>query len=592
MRPELAAAASRYIDRKLVRGSGAASMGGNDQAWQGRAWDLYHLVPEVRFAANYIGNAMSGAVLFAGRRAEDGSIERASDDHRASEIVAQIAGGPDGQAKLLGAFGRHLMVPGEGWIVIRPNSEVLSPDAPEDGHDWRVLSTREVKQQSGKLTAEIDGEDVPIPAGDPENLDPDGPVALRVWEPDPERSIEADSPVRSAIDLLEELLLLNAAVKAIARSRLTGRGILLVPKGTRFPTTPTQGDAEDDLIEILMTVAETAIREPESAAATVPIVLEVPADSISDFKLLTFESNFDELALRLREEAIKRFATGLEIPAEILLGLGDTNHWGAWALTSEAIRMGVEPKLATVAHALTQQWLRPLLQAENVEDWHRWLVWYDTAPLRVRTNRAETALQAYDRGVISAEALRRETGFTDDDAPGAEEEAARNQQNTDQNQQDQDQGQDQQDQNPPTKPDLPVDETTDEPNTLPASAAARASDGLLAAADGLIWAALSSAGDKLLRTPICPRPERARAREFQPAALHTVLKVEPGQVEQYRLLDGAWRRVPEIAKRYGLDPDCLTASLDSYARELIAAGIEHSYEVVPGVLTSCLGLAA
>ncbi|MEV5012474.1 hypothetical protein [Streptomyces sp. NPDC055692] len=580
MRGELTAAATRYADRKLR----VASKGNTDTGWQNRAWQLYRAVPEVRFAASYVGNAMSGATLFAGRRADDGTIENAPDDHRASQIVQQIAGGPDGQAKLLGAFGKHLTVSGEGWIVIRPNSEVLSPDAPPDGHDWRVLSTREVRQQSGKLTAEIDGNDVPIPAGDEDRLDPDAPVALRVWEPDPERAIEADSPVRSSIDLLEELLLLNSAVKAIARSRLTGRGILLVPKGTRFPTQPTQGDAEDDLIEILMQVAETAIREPESAAATVPIVLEVPAESIADFKLLTFESNFDELALKLREEAIKRFATGLEIPAELMLGLGDTNHWGAWMLTSEAIRMGIEPKLATVAYALTQQWLRPLLQAENVDDWHRWLVWYDTAPLRVRTNRSETALQAYDRGVISSAALRRETGFNESDAPDAEEEAARNEQAGN----DQEQGG-----QTPTRPDLPVDETMKEPETLPASAAARASEGLLAAVDGLIWAALSSAGDKLLRTPICPRSERARAREIEAAALHTELKVEPGQVDQYRLLDGAWRRVPEIAQRYGLDHECLSASLDSYARELIEAGIEHSYDVVPGVLTSpCLGLAA
>ncbi|MGJ3558872.1 hypothetical protein ACR6C2_07790 [Streptomyces sp. INA 01156] len=118
-------------------------------------------------------------------------------------------------------------------------------------------------------------------------------------------------------------------------------------------------------------------------------MLEVPADTISDFKLLTFESNFDELALKLREEAIKRFATGLEIPGELLLGMSDTNHWGAWMLTSEAIRMGIEPKLQTVSHALTQQWLRPLLQAEGIDDWHRWLVWYDTSSLRVRTNRSD-----------------------------------------------------------------------------------------------------------------------------------------------------------------------------------------------------------
>ncbi|MEU1852919.1 hypothetical protein ABZ499_27550 [Streptomyces sp. NPDC019990] len=581
----LTAAASRYVDRKVTRGARNTS---TNDARQGLAWQMYHATPEVRFAATYMSNGMSGATLYAGRRADDGTIEPAPNGHRASEIVQQIAGGPDGQSKLLGAFGKHLTVPGEGWIIVRPNSDILNPLAPEDGHDWRVLSTKEVRQQSGKLSALIDGEDVEIPAGDPENLDPDAPVAIRVWEPDPEDSMLADSPVLSSLELLDELRLLNAAVKAIARSRLTGRGILLVPKGVRFPTRPGQGEAEDDLIEVLMMIAETAIREPESAAATVPIVLEVPADTISDFKLLTFESDFDELAIRLREEAIKRFATGLEMPGELLLGMGDTNHWGAWMLTSEAIRMGIEPKLATVAYALTQQWLRPLLQAEDVEDWHRWLVWYDTAGLRVRTNRSETALQAFDRGVISAKALRRETGFEESDKPTPEEEAERKEKQNPGNDEE-DQGQEQV---PPAKPDLPVDETQDEPDTLPASARPAPGEGLLAAADGLIWAALSTAGDKLLRTPVCPRPERAKAREIQAAALHTALKVEPGQVEQYRLLDGAWARVPEIAKRYGLDPVCLTAALDGYTRELIAAGIEHSYDVVPAVVTSCLGLAA
>lgn len=309
----LTAAASRYVNRK-VRGKGTV-----DQGWQTRAWELYHLVPEVRFAATYMANGMSGATLCAGRRADDGTIEPAPDNHRAAEIVQQIAGGPDGQSKLLSAFGKHLTVTGEGWIVIRPNADVLSPDAPEDGHDWRVLSTREVRQQQGKLAAEIDGEDVEIPAGDEETLDPDSPVALRVWEPDPERQIEADSPVRASIDLLEELLLLNGAVKAIARSRLTGRGILLVPKGVRFPTRPGQGDAEDDLIEVLMMIAETAIREPESAAATVPIVLEVPAESISDFKLLTLVR---EVEAYYAARASGRHLRGLRETRDMLVRLG------------------------------------------------------------------------------------------------------------------------------------------------------------------------------------------------------------------------------------------------------------------------------
>ncbi|MER7135385.1 hypothetical protein ABT358_02430 [Streptomyces sp. NPDC000341] len=566
-RPEIVAAASRYTQRKLRPRA-------VDQSWQTTAWGFYKTTPEVRFAARWTGNAMSGALLYAGFRNEQGLIERAPDGHRATEIVNQIAGGPDGQAQLLGRFGPHLTVAGEGWIVVRP---VLDGTNTAVGEDWRVLSVREVQQQSSKLVAQIDGFPVEIP-GDPENgtPDPNSPVAIRVWDEHPENHQEADSPVRSSLGTLEEMHLLNAAVKAIARSRLTGRGIILVPKGTRFPGTPVQGNAEDDLIDVFMEVAETAYKEPESAAATVPIILEVPAEMIGDIKRLTFESDFDSLAKELREECIRRFATGLEMPAEILLGMGNVNHWGVWQLSQEAIRLAIEPRLGIVAHAFTTQWLRPILEAERVPDWHRWMCWYDTAPLRVRTNRSETAIKVFELGAISGKALRRETGFDEDDAPTAAEQAER----------------DRTDDENPDEEGLPVDETTSEPDTLPASALPPVSDGLLAATDGLIWAALSAAGRKLERTPACPRSERARAREVEPAQLHTLLSIEAPQVEQWRLLDGAWNRAPEIAKRYGLDPDCLTDTLDAYARELIAAGVPHVYETTAGVLRSPCLLAA
>ncbi|HLL37263.1 MAG TPA: hypothetical protein VK545_25995 [Streptomyces sp.] len=598
-RRELVAAASRYTSRKLRTKP-------VDQSWQSRAWDFYERVPEVRFAANWVSNAMSLAVLYAGRRGPDGKVEAAPAGHRAAQLVAEIAGGVDGQAQLLGDSGPHLVVAGEYWLVIRPTGTGAPGEGPVSeqatdpttSEEWRVLSVEEVRQQGNKLVAEIDGQPVDIPGYDPDNPDPAAPVAIRVWDPYPRRQMEADSPVRTSMELLEELQLLNAAVAAIARSRLTGRGILLVPKGTRFPSTPTQGDAEDDLIELLMTVAETAIREPESAAATVPIILEVPAELIGEFRRLTFESDFDEVAIKLREEAIRRFANGLEIPAEILLGLGDVNHWGAWALTSEAIRLGIEPRLATVVHALTTQWLRPLLEAEGVPDAGEWLVWYDTSPLRVRTNRSETALQVFDRGAISETALRRETGFDESDAPTDEERAARRAATggtgpggqDDEETIGQDSGADQ-------APRLPVDENPREPDTLPASSSALPHKTVLAAAlaaaDGLIWAALSSAGEKLKRTPACPRSERARAREIDPASLHTVLPVQPGQVEQWRLLEGAWTRVPEIAERYGLEPDCLTKVLDEYCRELIAAGVPHEFGQTAGVLrASCWAVAA
>ncbi|BCK66460.1 hypothetical protein Srufu_004130 [Streptomyces libani subsp. rufus] len=175
---------------------------------------------------------------------------------------------------------------------------------------------------------------------------------------------------------------------------------------------------------------------------------------------------------KIRDDTVGRSAAGLEVPVEILSDVGDVNPWEQWALTSGAIRLGIGPKLATVSYALTQQWLRPALEAEKAKDWHRWLARFYTASLRVRTTRSETAVRAYDRGVISAEAFCRETGFDDADKPTEEEVAARQRQQSTGVQHD----------TLPTTPALPVDET--EAESVPG---AGPGDGLVAAADGLIW---------------------------------------------------------------------------------------------------------
>ncbi|WP_331723461.1 hypothetical protein [Streptomyces atratus] len=571
MRRELSAAAARYTQRTAKTSAQNPARGDQEKAWS------YYRTPEVRSFANWIGNAMSGALLYAGKVGPGDSIIRAPDNHPAARIVSEIAGGRIGQSQLLREYGRHLAVAGEGWTVIRPRERALPT--------WHVVSVLEMTSKGKGMEAVIDGAPVAIPpAGDGAEDEANAldPIAIRVWDPSPKRHLEADSPVLGSLNELEELRLLGAAVRAITLSRLTGRGILVVPKGTRFPSTPVQGDAEDDLIDVFMEVAETAIRDPSSAAATVPIILEVPAEMVGAIQRLTFESDFDELAIKLREENIRRFASAADIPAEFLLGLGDVNHWGAWELTAEAIRLGIVPRLDIVTHAYTDHWVRPLLESERVPDAEEWSVFADSSPLRIRTNRSETAVRLYELGAISGRALRRETGFDEADAPDPAEAEARRPQENDENGTPM----------PNTPPSLPVDESPREPDTLPASAATTTTDGMLAAADGLIWAALSAAGRKLERTPACPRSERARAREVEPAQLHTLLTVNADQVDQWRLLDSAWTRVPEVATRYGLDPECLTASLDSYCRELIAAGEVHAFDFVPAAINSCTELGA
>ena len=570
----ITAAAARVLGGK--KGSGA---GGKSSGNATLAWDMFDTVPEVGAFADWVSNAMSGAVLFAGVRGPDGEILPADPGSRAAQLVASIAGGPEGQGVMLGDAGTQLCVAGDLWVVIIPDSK--SDDMSNDR--WVVLSTEEVTVQRGKLKAVIDGEEIEIPEFDPDvKQSPDTPVYFRVWKPSPRRHHQATSPVIRALVILEELRLLNAAVAAIAKSRITGRGVLLVPAGTRFPTQPGQDGAEDSLLDTFIEVASTAIREPDSAAATVPIVLEVPGDLISGVKWLQFSSEFDSMALQLRDEAIRRFATGADVPAEILLGLGDTNHWGAWAITAEALRLGAEPRLALMCQALTTQWLQPILEAEGDPQAGEFLVWYDTSGLRSSSNKGASALEAFDKGLISARAARRELGFTEADAPGA--------------------GPDDAEAQPTATTEggtLPVNETQAPPNTgTPTDAALAASQAVLdsftagtdaalaEAVDGLVWSALVVAGRKLTLTPVVPRPARAAARELAAnGTVHVVHALRTDDdVYDFNLLDGAWVRVPVIAARYGVPVLGLTLALDEYVTALLVSGEPHSFDNIPRLL--------
>jgi hypothetical protein len=579
----LVAAAARYTATTAKTTAKTTSIGR-----QRTAWDHYAAVPEVRSYANWVGNAMSRCLLRAGRVRADGTVQAAPSAHPASDYVAQIAGGLDGRRQLLREYGRHLSVAGEGWTVITPTSTGLA---------WHVLSVLEVSGRGGSgLEATIDGEPVKIPpADDGIAFDAQAPVAIRVWDPDPRDRMQADSPILGALDQLEELRLLSAAVRAVALSRLTGRGVLFVPQGARFPTKPgEQGSAEGDLIDVFMEVASTAIREPDSAAATVPIILELPAQAIAAIQHVKLGAEFDELMIKLREEVIGRIAVGADIPAEILLGQGDVNHWTSWSLQEEAIKLGVEPRLDLVCHAYTTQLLRPLLQADLLTDADEWVVWADTSPLRVRTNRAQTAIEVHQAGAISDRALRRETGFTEADAPDADTRTRRTSADDDQEQEDTSV--------PRTRP-LPADETTNPPdqpatppNTHPADITAAAlagpSEALVAAVDGLLWHALSTAGEKLRRTPACPRDRRAEARAITAAIRHTVYPITREQVDNLNLLDGVLDRAPDIAARYGASADCLHATLHAYLRELMAAGVPYDPTHVRPVIAGCTSTLA
>lgn len=381
------------------------------EAWQNQAWDFYDMIGEFHYAVNYIGNLMSRAKLIP---MKDGAP---TDDEAVVAAVAALFGGPSGQKEMLRQLGIHFTVAGEAYIV-----GIADPEEDEDD-DWYVVAATEISKSAGhiRLWGELD-------------VDPDQAFCLRQWRPHPRKQRKSDSPTRALLPILAEIHQLTKHVAAQIDSRLAGAGLLLLPSEISFPSrtiTVTEDGKEiekevegaDSFVQELVETMSIAIQNRESADALVPIVLQVPSDSLEKIQHLTFWSQLDENAIELRAEAIRRLALGLDMPPEILTGMGNANHWSAWQVEEATIKSHSEPLLAAITSELTKRYLYPYLRGEGVaeEEIRSYSIGADTTEMRLRPNRSKEAIELYDRGELSAETMLRENGFLPSDAMGEDE---------------------------------------------------------------------------------------------------------------------------------------------------------------------------
>ena len=106
-------------------------------------------------------------------------------------------------------------------------------------------------------------------------------------------------------------------------------------------------------------------------------------------------------------------------------GSGETNHFNAWHIEQSAVKIHIEPLMTRICDGLTQAYLQPALKALG-KDPERYCLWYDTAPLTVRPNRLQDTLNLFERGIVSAEAVRRAGDYKEStDKPDQEEENTR-----------------------------------------------------------------------------------------------------------------------------------------------------------------------
>ncbi len=384
--------------------------------WQNEVWGYFDNLGEFNFGVGWQAAMLSRVRIKAAKLQPDTDEPEIVDKGPAAELMMNFGGGVTGRAQLMKRLTVQLQVPGEGYLI----GETVGKS-----EQWMVRSVEEIRSQSGTYYV-IDENSVN--AGQDWRPIADNHLITRVWRPHDRFYHLADSPARSAREIMRELELVNRKIAAEYLSRLASAGLLGIPDELVFPVREEFADAPNPLVAEFIEIAATAIEKPGTASSVIPIPITGPAEAIAELRHIDFTLKMDEKIIEKRDSAIKRLATKLDMPAEILLGMGDVNHWGAWQLEEGALKTHIAPVAELICDSLTKGYLKPRLEASG-EDPDGWVVWYDMSELALRPDRSENAGLAYDRMELSGKAYRRELGFDEDDMPQGDdlkEQALRN----------------------------------------------------------------------------------------------------------------------------------------------------------------------
>lgn len=399
------------------------------QGWQSDAWTYRDSIGELRYAVNFLANCASRMQLF------PAAYDSTSNETGNPVPLKDLAGVPpevvavcnqamvdlgDGRlavAGLLHSLSTNLTVAGECNLLGRTNVET-------GADDWSIRSIDEIviTDDTYKLREVPTDPNGAVPW---QSLDPNDSVVSRIWTPHPRFRLLADSPLRAIMDDCESLMILRRMIRATGRSRLAGRGLLLVPDELSIKV-PNDDNADPDADPFMGALAN-AMMEPigdeGAASAVVPIVVRGPGELLGQVTHIDFASGFDKESKAVREELVGVIATGLDLPKEIIVGVADLNHWTAWQVDDNTFRHHVEPHVITCVDSLTDAYLRPYLEAAGIDPmWiQRCAFWYDPVELVTHPDQTKDAFELHDRLAISDETLRGVAGFGEEEKPSPEE---------------------------------------------------------------------------------------------------------------------------------------------------------------------------
>lgn len=552
-----------------------------DDGWQKQAWYYYDAVGELRFAFNYLANAVSRATIYAAELdPETGLVTGPTEDARAQAAAQQVLGGADDRPQLQSTMTLHWQVAGETYMLIVPQGR-STPDR------WMTLTRNSLRQQGGTWSFKDPLTGVWTKLRSPQDR------LIRVWSPHPDDQVHADCAMRAAIPICDEIEKASQNIIARLNSRLASNGIYFLPQEIDFATAKGEQANAQTFMKLFMELAQANIANPGTAAAQVPFMADVPGEMIAMLKdgHVDFSTTLDSAVPELREAAITRLGRTVDMPREIALGqMAEANHWTAWQIDETTYKIHLESLLLKLGMALTKEYFRPTLSAMGISDPDRFVLAWDVMQVVSRPGDTDDDKYLWENRLVSDDYLRDRFSVPDDAIPAPEEVQRRRLE--------------QAVQVAPTlaaQPEIaqelfglevapaaagvaagaeldPSAEPVTEPGprALPERQDAPPDEGLVAAAELVVFDALSRAGGRLLT-----RQYRGQFASTPKWELHTVI---PRPDDIAPLLADSFQFTDTIAHAFDLSPVGLDHALRDYVSNRLSLSAPHNQALLRGHL--------
>lgn len=383
--------------------------------WQERALAVSSLVPELGFASRFYARMLKPLRIFPSLiNAQEQKVE--IEQGLPVDLLGRIRDPGGGKSQLLWNYGRLMFITGEGLLFGR--------ELETERERWSFVWNGEIDVETNsngsvkKIIHKLSGSTT-------REYSPGQAVVYRMWTPSPERSYDAESPMRAALEVAEELILLTKSVRATATSRLTN-GLLFLP--TEIAPPPAEAGSDEDVYmdpwsEDFLNNMVKAIEDPDSAAGRAPLVSWVMGEYIEKIRFIqTHDPNNDYMERDLRKEAIDRLAYGMDMPPEALKGLGNTNHWASMQILGDMWKSHGAPIAEQFCDELGAAYLQPALRDAGYAEWANVVVDYDASAVVVKPDRSDDADDAAKYGVVSRKGYRQMKNIPEDWAPSKEDE--------------------------------------------------------------------------------------------------------------------------------------------------------------------------